>query len=92
MFLRAKTHTFFSVFSSSKVARLEVQVRAPSPVDHCLNLGSDKDCLDSISVLFADAGEGVEDFFGDADEADDPPKDPPPRPSLIQCVSSQFVL
>ena len=92
MFLCAKTHTFFSIFSLSKVARVEVQVSAPSPVDDFLNLGSDKDCWDSVKVLFDKTDEGGEDFLGDADEADDPPEDPKPaetvspqtRPSLTE--------
>ena len=93
MFLRAKTHTFFSIFSSSKVPRVEVEVRAPSPF---LDFGSAEDCRHSLKSLFADADEGGEDFLGDADgggedDADDPPEAPkpaetvsPPRPSLIQ--------
>jgi len=86
VFLRAKTDTFFSIFSSSKVARLEV--RAPSPP---LDWGSDEACAGSISVLWEHA-EGGEDFLGDADEggaddADDSPKVVKPAetpPSLIQ--------
>jgi hypothetical protein len=89
VFLRAKTHTFFSIFSSSKVPRLEVQVRAPSPF---LDWGSDEACTESLSDLFADADEGGDNFSGDADEADDPPEDPKPvetvspqtRPSLTE--------
>jgi len=88
VFLRAKTDTFFSIFSSSKVARLEDQVRAPSPP---FDLGSDEACAGSIRVLWEHA-EGGEDFLGDADEggaddADDSPKVVKPAetpPSLIQ--------
>jgi len=87
--LCAKTDTFFSIFSSSKVARLEDQVRAPSPPP--LDWGSDEACSKSISVLWEHA-EGGEDFLGDADEggadvADDSPKVVKPvetPPSLIQ--------
>jgi len=97
VFLRAKTHTFFSIFSSSKVARLEVQVQvpAPPPFDDFLDLGSAEDCQHSLKSLFADADEGGEDFFdadeGGEDDADDQPAFKPPetlspqtRPSLTE--------
>ena len=85
MFFRAKTDTFSYVFiySSSKVARVEVQ---PAPESESL---PDPQRVDE----FADADEGAEDFFGGAeDDADDPPEDPKPpetltvdsRPSLTQ--------
>ena len=72
--LRAKTDTFFSIFSSSKVPRVEVP--APPPFDHFFR--SEEDCSKSISVLWEKTDEGGEDFLGDADEADDPPEDPKP--------------
>ena len=91
VFLCAKTHTFFSIFSSSKVARLEVQVSVPPPFDDFLDFGPAEDCSKSISVLWEKTEEGGEDFLGDADEADDQPAFKPPetlspqtRPSLTE--------
>jgi len=96
VFLRAKTHTFFSIFSSSKVARLEVQVEVPAPppvVD--FDFGPEEDCRNSLKSLFADADEGGEDFYdayeGGEDDADDQPAfkapqslSPQTRPSLTE--------
>jgi len=81
-----KTDTFlyaFSLCSSSKVRRLELQVYLAPESESLPDPQREEE--------FADADEGGEDFFGGEEEADDPPEDPkpaqtvsPPRPSLTQ--------
>ena len=77
MFLCAKTDTFSYVFiySSSKVPRVEDQVRAPSPIDNIF--GSDEACWNSVQILFEETDQDAE------DEADDPPEVPKPPETLI---------
>jgi len=82
VFFRAKTDTFSYVFiySSSKVARVEVQ---PAPESESL---PDPQRVDE----FADADEGGEDFLRDADEgAEDDADDQPQVPKSPETLSPQ---